>query len=187
MPLNLKHRLFGENHEIISKTVILMLILKEQQSSHTAEPEADLPENDMPENDLTENGLHKILNKRDILVTPEKRTPSRWRISNPERHARNKRKIKRNFGHEYVGARISDNLTLRDLKPKYNGPVPLNPKKIANLSELLKYIPPIYHDYYREIGITEADGAVAEANVNITAVIGDETEHFDDFSDIDTD
>nr|CAH7732524.1 unnamed protein product [Callosobruchus chinensis] len=34
-------------------------------------------------------------------------------------------------------------------KRGYDAPIPLNPKKISNLSAPLRYIPPVYQDYYR--------------------------------------
>lgn len=43
--------------------------------------------------------------KRGILTTPDKAAPSRWRKTNHQRHMRNKRKLKRNLGHEYVTKR----------------------------------------------------------------------------------
>ncbi|CAH1953378.1 unnamed protein product [Acanthoscelides obtectus] len=42
------------------------------------------------------------------------------------------------------GIRHSISLRLKDLKRKYYQLLPLNNKKVSNLSELLKYIPPIY-------------------------------------------
>lgn len=38
----------------------------------------------------------------------------------------------------------SVNLTIKDLQIKYDGPIPLNSKKLSNIRPLLKYIPPIY-------------------------------------------
>lgn len=42
---------------------------------------------------------------RGTLASPEKALPARWRRGNPEMHRRNRRKIKRNSGHEYVNKR----------------------------------------------------------------------------------
>lgn len=81
------------------------------------------------------------------------------------------------------GLRTSISATLSDLKLKYDAPVPLNPKKISNLVALLRYIPPIYQNYYTEIGVVEN----ANNNIHIaqSMEIDDEIEHLDNFSDID--
>nr|CAH7756792.1 unnamed protein product [Callosobruchus chinensis] len=77
------------------------------------------------------------------------------------------------------GVRTSVNLNnIRDLKIKYDAPIPLNPKKISNLSALLRYIPPIYQDYYREVGVVENN------NAGTTQTADDEVEHLDNFSDV---
>lgn len=80
------------------------------------------------------------------------------------------------------GVRTSANLTIRDLKIKYDAPIPLNPKKLSNLLALLRYIPPIYQNYYREIGVVEDNN-----NLGVAQPIDDfdEIEHLDNFSDTD--
>lgn len=64
---------------------------------------------------------------------------------------------------------------IRDLKIKYVSPIPLNPKKLSNLQALLKYIPPIYHRYYKKIGVTQDNTYILHT---IDETIHDEAEHF---------
>lgn len=73
-------------------------------------------------------------------------------------------------------------LLSRDLKKKYDGPIPLNSKKIQNLNQLIQYIPPIYYKYYEDIGVTiNRAESIREANEESTQEI-QEVENIDDFS-----
>ena len=69
----------------------------------------------------------------------------------------------------------------RDLRNKYNNPVPINQKKIQNLARLIQYIPPIYHEYYVNIG-------VPVNQIEQTAIVEDivEVENLDEFSEIES-
>ncbi|XP_072390087.1 uncharacterized protein [Diabrotica undecimpunctata] len=69
-------------------------------------------------------------------------------------------------------------LLSRDLKSKYTEPIPLNRKKIENISQLLQFIPPAFLKFYEEIGACQQilPGTDNESLEYI--------EHFDDFSDI---
>lgn len=49
------------------------------------------------------------------------------------------------------GTRMSDQVSLNNLKRKYTEPVKLNEKKVQDLKKLLPYIPPINHSFYVDI------------------------------------
>ena len=76
------------------------------------------------------------------------------------------------------GRRNATSLTLQDLKQKYNEPIPLDPKKLANLAQLLPYIPPVYSAFYNEIGANQ-QGKYLDNNVEI-----EEMDNFSDYSGI---
>lgn len=73
------------------------------------------------------------------------------------------------------GARKSYLLS-RDLKPKYAGFIPLNNKKLENLSQLLQFIPPAYLQFYEEIGATNYNAAPIEEDADLV-------ENLDGFTD----
>ena len=42
-------------------------------------------------------------------------------------------------------------LGLLTLPPLYTAPLPIKPKKLEDLQQLLTYIPPVYHDFYNAL------------------------------------
>ena len=79
------------------------------------------------------------------------------------------------------GQRSSTELAVKDLKQKYKQPIPLNPKKIENISQLLPYIPPAYMDFYTQIG---ANSQTTRVQVNESNHTDHEIEELDNFSDL---
>lgn len=95
--------------------------------------------------------------------------------------------IKHDFNEEFKpvsigkrGLRAAVAINFQDLKKKYAEPVALNPKKISNLCELSRFIPPAYMQYYRDIGVVE--------NVQVALdPQDDEVEHLDVVSEMEGD
>lgn len=78
------------------------------------------------------------------------------------------------------GVQTSKFPTCSELPLKYNSFIAINPKKLANLKALLPYIPPVYHGFYRELGVENvqlSNGDIEDDNV----------EHFDDNDDVSDD
>nr|CAI5866522.1 unnamed protein product [Callosobruchus analis] len=76
---------------------------------------------------------------------------------------------------------FADQKILKDLKRKYNGPITLNVKKIADLKKLLKHIPPISLQFFIDVIGDIASEAVVEdeqlSNDSVDDMYGDEEIH----------
>lgn len=94
--------------------------------------------------------------------------------------------IKHYFNEEFktcnIGKRGQRNaicVTLQDLKRKYTAPIPLNPKKLANLTQLLPFIPPIYMEFYEAIGAVQG---IQQGQLELDNNV-EEIDNFSDLSD----
>lgn len=77
------------------------------------------------------------------------------------------------------GQRNAICVTLQDLKRKYTAPIPLNPKKLANLTQLLPFIPPIYMEFYEAIGAVQG---IQQGQLELDNNV-EEIDNFSDLSD----